>query len=310
MMSILVVGSANIDYTLNVDRLPAPGETVTAEKFAQMIGGKGVNQAVAAARAGGSVAMVCCIGSDSNGQRLRAALETEGIVVDHVSVAPAPSGVAVVMTAAGGDNMIAVAPGANAMLQPSMLNADQFAGKSIVLCQLEISLEATLQASRLARASGTIFILDPAPARTMPRELLARVDWLTPNENEARSLLDLPSGEFDPVSAARGIRAMGVSNVIIKLGGGGSLLLCKDGDPIFIAPHDVAAIDTTAAGDSFNGAFAVALSEGARPENAARFASAASALAVTRCGACDAMPYRTEIKQLFSLDTLAAMTIR
>ena len=249
MMSILVVGSANIDYTLNVDRLPTPGETVMAEKFAQMIGGKGVNQAVAAARAGGSVAMVSCIGDDPSGQMLRAALETEGIVVDHVSVAPVPSGVAVVMIAAGGDNMIAVAPGANAMLQPSMLNADQFDGKSVVLCQLEISLQAVLHTSRLARANGAIFILDPAPASKMPRELLAQVDWLTPNESEARFLLDLPRGEIDPVSAARDIRAMGVSNVVIKLGGRGSLLLCEDGDPIFVGAHDVAAIDTTAAGD-------------------------------------------------------------
>jgi ribokinase len=299
-VSILVVGSANVDYTLSVDRLPTPGETVVAGKFAQLIGGKGVNQAVAAARAGGSVAMLSCVGDDPSGQILRAALETEGIDTDYVSVVPAPSGVAVVMTAAGGDNLIAVAPGANAFLQPSMLHANQFAGKRIVLGQLEIPLEAVLQTSRLARASGCTFILDPAPARSLPAELLASVDWLTPNESEARWLLDLPSGEFDPVAAARRIRTMGVSNVIMKLGARGSLLMCNESDPIYIAAHDVAAIDTTAAGDSFNGAFAVALSEGARPEDAARFASAASALTVTRFGARDAMPYRAEIERLVS----------
>jgi ribokinase len=305
-VSILVVGSANVDYTLSVDRLPTPGETVIAGKFAQMIGGKGVNQAVAAAHAGGSVAMLSCVGNDPSGQMLRAALETEGIAADCVSVAPAPSGVAVVMTAAGSDNMIAVAPGANAMLQPSMLHANQFAGKRIVLCQLEIPLEALLQASRLARANGSTFILDPAPGRPMSAEFLACVDWLTPNESEARFLLDLPHGEIDPVAAARKICTMGVSNVIMKLGARGSLLMCKGGDPICIVAHDVAAIDTTAAGDSFNGAFAVALSEGMRPEDAARFASAASALAVTRCGARDAMPHRDEIERLLSLEPRSA----
>jgi ribokinase len=299
-VSILVVGSANIDYTLSVDCLPTPGETVLAGQFAQLIGGKGLNQAVAAARAGGSVAMLSCVGDDSSGQMLRAALETEGIDTDYVSVVPAPSGVAVVMTAAGGDNLIAVAPGANALLQPSMLHANQFAGKRIVLGQLEIPLEAVLQTSRLARANGSTFILDPAPARPIPAELLARVDWLTPNESEARFLLDLPGGKIDPVAAARRIRTMGVSNVIMKLGARGSLLMCKESDPIYIAAHAVAAIDTTAAGDSFNGAFAVALSEGARPEDAARFASAAAALTVTRFGACDAMPYRAEIERLVS----------
>ncbi len=299
-MSILVVGSANIDYTLSVDRLPSPGETVMAAEFCQVIGGKGVNQAVAAARAGGSVAMLSCVGDDPGGRMLRAALEEEGIAFEYVSAVPAPSGVAVVMTAAGGDNLIAVAPGANALLLPSMLRASQFAGKRIVLGQLEIPLEAVLQTSRLARANGSTFILDPAPARPMPAELLASVDWLTPNESEARWLLDLPSGEIDPVAAAMRIRTMGVSNVIMKLGARGSLLMCKESDPIYIAAHDVAAIDTTAAGDSFNGAFAVALSEGARPEDEARFASAASALTVTRFGARDAMPDRVEIERLVS----------
>lgn len=300
MTNILVVGSANIDYTLNVARLPTPGETVTADSFRQTIGGKGVNQAVAAARAGGAVAMLTCVGDDQHGQMLRAALVSEGVAVEHVSVAHAPSGVAVVMTAAGGDNMIVVVPGANAMLHPSMLRTDLFDGRGVVLCQLEISRDAVLQAARLARASGAVFILDPAPAQVMSADLLGCVDWLTPNESEARFLLDVPRGEIDPVGAATAIRAMGVRNVILKLGGRGSLLLSKDDEPVFVAPHAVEAIDTTAAGDAFNGAFAVALAEGASPQDAARFASAAAALAVTRPGARDSMPFRPEIERLLS----------
>jgi ribokinase len=140
----------------------------------------------------------------------------------------------------------------------------------------------------------------------MSRELLACVDWLTPNESEVRVLLDSPRGEIDPVAAAKAIRAMGVGNVILKLGSRGSLLLRKDDDPLFIAARTVEAIDTTAAGDAFNGAYAVALAEGARPEDAAHFASTAAALAVTRRGARDSMPFRPEIERLLSLRTTSA----
>ena len=310
MASILVVGSANIDYTLAVPRLPAPGETIDAHRFDQNVGGKGVNQAVAAARAGGSVDLVACIGDDHLGQVLRSALLAEGIGVDHVSVTAAHSGVAVVITALGGDNMIAVVPGANATLEPSALKADQFAGKRIVLCQLEVPMATVLRTAEMASAAGATFILDPAPARVLPRELLTLVGWLTPNESEARFLLDQPRGEINPLIAAAQIRAMGARNVIMKLGARGSLLLCKDDDPIFVSAHAITATDTTAAGDSFNGAFAVALSEGATPLDAAQFASAASALAVTRSGACDAMPHRAEIERLALSAAQTAAKIR
>lgn len=302
-MRIIVVGSANIDLTLAVDHLPVPGETVTAARFARLVGGKGANQAVAAARAGGDVAMVACVGDDDHGQVLRAALTSEGIVTRHVATVPGASGLAMVMTAAAGDNMIAVVPGANAMLEPSMLDPDQFAGTGSVLCQLEIPMDTVLRASELARARNRSFILDPAPARDLPPALLARTDWLTPNESEARILLGQPQGTFEPAAAARRIRAMGVGNVIIKLGERGSMLLCKDSEPLLIEAHPVAAVDTTAAGDSFNGAFAVALGEGASPEAAARFASAASAITVTRHGAGDAMPRRPEIERMLSAVT-------
>jgi ribokinase len=302
MAGILVVGSANIDYALGVERLPTPGETVTASGFAQMIGGKGVNQAVAAARAGGKVAMIACVGDDHQGRLLRSALEAEGVDASQVSTAHTSSGVAVVLTASGGDNMIAVSPGANALLLPSMLHAEAFAGRRVVLCQLEIHAATVLRAARLARAAGAAFVLDPAPAQPLSRDLLACVDWLTPNESEARLLLGLPAGDIAPAPAAAALRALGVGGVILKLGARGSLLLAEDGEPIFVAPHEVAAVDTTAAGDAFNGAFAAALAEGASPLEAARFASAASALAVTRPGARDAMPFRPDIERLLSPD--------
>lgn len=310
MADILVIGSANIDYTLNVDCLPSPGQTVAASSFDQKVGGKGLNQAAAAARAGGSVAMIACVGDDLHGKMLRDSLNAEGVCIDNICVAAAPSGTAVVMTAAGADNMIAVVAGANAMLRPSMLTIDQFVGIRIVLCQLEIPMETVMRASQLARAVGATFVLDPAPARAIPRKLLACVDWLTPNESEARTLLDLPQGEIDPVAAARNIRALGVGNVVMKLGKRGSLLLRQNDEPVFIPAHDVMAVDTTAAGDSFNGAFGVALGEGAGAEDAAHFASVASTLAVTRPGARDAMPFRSEIERLCALNKSTPLAAR
>lgn len=297
MPDILVIGSANIDYSLGLAHLPAPGETVLAGDFSRVIGGKGANQAIAAARAGGSVTMVACVGEDGHGRTLRAALAAEGIATGHVSTADAPTGLAVVMTARG-DNMIAVVPGANAMLQPAMLDPGMFANVRTVLCQLETPVETALQASRMARQTGGLFILDPAPACPLPSELLGNVNWLTPNESEARVLLGLPPGAIDPAAAAARLLAMGVANVLLKLGGRGSLLLQAGTGPVFIAPHEVRAIDTTAAGDAFNGAFAVALSEGASAPDAALFASAAAALAVTRRGAGAAMAFRPEIEGL------------
>jgi ribokinase len=299
MADILVVGSANIDLSLGLAHLPKPGETVLAGDIGQMIGGKGVNQAVAAARAGSSVAMVACVGRDGHGQTIRTALETEGIVTKHVSWEDGPTGLAIVMTALG-DNMIAVAPGTNALLRPAALEPGMFAEARLVLCQFEIPLETTIKASKIAREAGAVFILDPAPGVTLPNELLENVDWLTPNESEARILLKQPDGAIEPAEAAAKLIKMGASNVLLKLGSRGSLLQRSGHQPVPIAAYDVDAVDTTAAGDAFNGAFAVALNEGASGEDAARFASAASALAVTRRGAGDAMAYRSEIDRLLA----------
>lgn len=299
MSDILVIGSANIDLSLRLPHLPKPGETVLAVDLGQMVGGKGVNQAVAAARAGGSVAMMACVGRDSHGQTIRAALNAEGIATNHMFSEDAPTGLAVVMTATD-DNMIAVAQGTNALLKPAALEPSMFVGAHLVLCQCEIPLETTIKASKIAREAGAVFILDPAPALTLPNELLENVDWLTPNESEARMLLNQPDGEIEPAETAAKLIRMGARNVLLKLGSRGSLLQRPGHQSVSISAYDVDPVDTTAAGDAFNGAFAVALNEGASGEDAARFASAASALAVTRRGAVDAMAYRPQIDRLLA----------
>ena len=243
--------------------------------------------------------MVACVGRDSYGQTIRTALQSEGIATNHLFSKVGLTGLAIVMTALG-DNMIAVTPGTNALLRPAMLEAGMFVGARLVLCQFEIPLETTVIASKFARKTGALFILDPAPAMALPNELLENVDWLTPNESEARILLNQPDGVIEPAEAAAKLIKMGARNVLLKLGSRGSLLQQSGHQPVSIAAYDVDAMDTTAAGDAFNGAFAVALNEGASGEDAARFASAASALAVTRRGAGDAMAYRSEIDRLLA----------
>ena len=297
MKKILVVGSANMDLVVSADRAPRLGETVLGGAFATYPGGKGANQAVAAARCGGAVAMLGCVGADPFGDALRAGLRAAGVDVSGLASVDAPSGVALIVTTAAGDNSIVVAPGANARLEASAITEDHFADAACVLAQLETPLDGVIRAAEIARARGAIFILDPAPARALPTHLLELVDWLTPNETEARSILGA-EGRFDPRAAALALQALGVRGVVIKLGARGAVLLEAGGAPQFIAPFPVETVDTTAAGDAFNGAFAVALSEGAEPVKAAQFASAAAALSVTRKGAQPSMATRKEIGRL------------
>jgi ribokinase len=198
----------------------------------------------------------------------------------------------------GGNNMIVVAPGANNQLTEDAIEADNFAGVRFVLAQLETPLPTIIKAARLAREKGIAFILDPAPARALPRELLTLVDWLTPNESEAAALLGAKE-LGDPLAAAKSLKALGPRGVVLKLGEAGAVLL-EDDMPLLIAAHKVEAVDTTAAGDAFNGAFATALSEGKSPVEAVRFAAAAAAISVTRHGAQPAMASRTEIDAFLS----------
>jgi ribokinase len=295
---ILVVGSANMDLVAFADRLPGPGETLLGGAFQSFAGGKGGNQAVAAARAGGRVAFLGCVGNDIFGARLRSELEENGVDTRLLGMVEGASGVAIIMSG-GGNNMIVVAPGANGAVTAKMIDKSAFAGIRFVLAQLETPLDGVIEAARLARAQGATFILDPAPARALPGELLAMVDWLTPNESEACGLLGLKSmGE--PALMVRQLKALGPRGVVLKLGGQGVVLLGDDDVPVVIPAYKVTVADTTAAGDAFNGAFAVALSEGRTPQQAARFAVAASGISVTRQGAQPAMASRTEIDVLMT----------
>lgn len=295
MERILVVGGANVDFVVAADRLPAPGETRLGGEFATFAGGKGANQAVAAARAGGAAAFLGCVGRDDLGARLRAGLESEGVDVAHLMEADGPSGVALIVTAPAGDNMIVVAPGANAALTAERIDEAAFEGAGFVLAQLETPLDGALHAARLTRVRGARFILDPAPAATLPPDLLPLVDWLTPNEGEARVLLGLGDAPMDPRAAATRLQAMGPRGVVLTLGSQGVVLLEPGGEPCALPAPEVEVVDTTAAGDAFNGAFATALAEGATPREAAGFALAASALAVTRRGAQPSMAAREQI---------------
>ena len=296
---ILVVGSANMDLVAFADCLPAPGETLLGGAFQSFAGGKGGNQAVAAARAGGKVAFLGRVGNDLFGARLRSGLEEDGVDTRLLGTVDGASGVAIIMSG-GGNNMIVVAPGANDEVTADVINKNAFAGIRFVLAQLETPLEGVIAAARLAQAEGATFILDPAPARALPGELLSIVDWLTPNESEACGLLGLKSlGE--PVAMARQLKALGPRGVVLKLGGQGVVVLGQDDVPLIIPARKVAVADTTAAGDAFNGAFAVGLSEGKTAEDAARFAVAAAGISVTRQGAQPAMARRAEIDAVMAL---------
>ena len=293
---ILVAGSANMDLVAFADRLPVPGETLLGGAFQSFAGGKGGNQAVAAARAGGKVAFLGRIGSDIFGGRLRKGLQDNGVDTRFLGEVEGASGVAIIVSG-GGNNMIVVAPGANDALTASAIDKSAFGGIRFVLAQLETPLDGVMEIARSARAGGAVFILDPAPARTLPSELLAQVDWLTPNESEACTLLGLKSLGA-PDEMARRLKALGPRGVVLKLGGQGAVLLGEDDPPVTIPAHKVAVADTTAAGDAFNGAFAVALSEDKSPLEAVRFAMAAAAISVTRHGAQPAMASRAEIEAL------------
>jgi ribokinase len=296
---VVVVGSTNTDMTVRVPRIPAPGETILGYGFQTTAGGKGANQAVAAARAGGTVVFVTAVGTDSLGDRAVEGLVRENIDVGLVRrVADVPSGVALIFVDDAGENSIAVAPGANLELRPEdvePLDGLLHAG-DVVLLQLEIPLATVDAASRLATKHGARVILNPAPAQALPDSLLAAVSILTPNEAEAGQLAGFAVGdEIDLTRAADTLHRRGVHGVLITLGARG-VFTSGIGASELAGGFTVAAIDTTAAGDVFNGALAVALVERQSLRHAIRFASAAAALSVTRMGAQASAPWRDEIE--------------
>ncbi len=301
---ITVIGSLNMDFVVQVERLPRPGETVLSGGFASIPGGKGANQACAAGKLGGRVRMVGRVGDDAFGERLRAGLADVGVDTSAVRMTEAtPSGVALIFVEAGGQNQIVVASGANGLLTPAdVTRALGSAESGLLLLQLESPLETIEQAARLGNGRGMTVLLDPAPARPLSNELLAHVTCLTPNENEAMMLLDRRAAAVSLAEAAevaRGLRARGPRAVILKLGDQGAFLDDGTGGRHFPGLK-VDAVDTTAAGDTFGGALAVALAEGRALPEAIGFANAAAALSVTRHGAQASIPTRSEVDALLA----------
>ncbi|KAB8184644.1 ribokinase [Microbispora catharanthi] len=288
---ISVFGSANMDLVAYVAQAPKPGETLTGREFRTIPGGKGANQAIAAARAGADVAFLGAVGDDAFGPVLRAALAEAGVEVAALRVVPGPSGVAHIVVQDGGDNSIIVVPGANgAVTGPVGRDAEIIGRSDALLLQLELPMDAVVAA---AQVPGTEVILTPAPAVPLPAELLETVDLLVPNEHEAAAL----TGRDDPRDALEALLDL-VPEAVVTLGARGALYGSRDGTRLREAAVPVRAVDTTAAGDTFAGALAVARTEGADPARALRFASAAAALSVQREGASTSMPHRHEIDRL------------
>jgi ribokinase len=298
---IVVVGSSNTDMIVKVDRIPSPGETVLGGHFMTAPGGKGANQAVAAARAGASVTLVAKLGEDAFGEQALAGFRRDGIDVSHVITDPkSASGVALIYVDKQGENSIAVASGANARLTPAEVRraAKSMEQAKVVLFQLETPLETVEAGAAAARKAGAKVLLNPAPACALPPSLLKQVDILTPNESEAELLTGVSVWSAASARlAARRLLEAGVATVIITMGARGALVAthCEE---TLVPGFKVKAVDSTAAGDIFNGALATALAEGRSLVDAARFANGAAAISVTRSGAQPSAPYREEIEKL------------
>ncbi len=310
--SVLVVGSSNTDMIIKVEHIPKPGETILGGDFASAAGGKGANQAVGAARAGGAVTFVARVGQDMFGDKAVAGFIADGINVDYVvRDRTCPSGVALIFVGQNGENSIAVASGANGNLAPADLKKARsaFSEAGVVVLQLETPLETVEAAAKLAASAGTRVILNPAPARALPDDLLKRVYLLTPNESEAELLTGLAVNDDLAVArAADVLLERGVQNVIITLGARGAFVAGSQARGL-VPGFKVKPVDTTGAGDVFNGTLAVALAEGKPLLEAARFASAAAAISVTRLGAQTSAPMRREIDQLLSANNGTAGAI-
>jgi ribokinase len=296
---IVVVGSSNTDMIVKLSRLPKPGETIGNGAFATAAGGKGANQAVAAARAGADVGLVARVGGDSFGEQAITGFVGDGIDVGYVTRDPAAaSGVALIFVDERGENSIAVAPGANAGLTPKDVAAAEelIAAADVVVMQLETPLETVERAATLAREHGARVILNPAPAQPLSDEILGNVSILTPNESEAELLTGIQvEDDAGAKEAARALVARGVDTVILTLGPRGAFVFESESGEL-VPGFEVDAVDTTAAGDVFNGSLAVGLAEGMSLAGAVRFANAAAALSVTKLGAQPSAPTRAEIE--------------
>jgi ribokinase len=302
---IVVVGSINIDLVARAERVPVAGETVHSSDFQMHPGGKGANQAVAVARLGYPVRMIGHVGSDAFGEELRAQLVRSGVDASSVQTSKGPSGVAMIAVAPNGNNAIVVTPGANAFLSPRDVDdhADAIGEAGAVLTQLEIPLQTVEYLGTLCARLEIPLILDPAPARALPADLLHSVSWLTPNETEIGCCVTEmrhSSNRRETSEILDALLEQCRDGVVLKMGSRGLYLATKDGFRQHVNAFPVSAVDTTAAGDAFNGAFAVALMLGRSPLESAQFAAAAGAVSVTRAGAQPSMPSMEEVNLMLA----------
>ncbi|MWO99480.1 ribokinase [Escherichia coli] len=301
--NLVVLGSINADHILNLETFPTPGETVTGNQYQVAFGGKGANQAVAAGRSGANIAFIACTGDDDTGERVRKQLASDNIDVLPVSVVEGEStGVALIFVNAEGENVIGIHAGANAALTTERVEAQRaiISGADALLMQLESPVESVLAAAKIAHENHTTVVLNPAPARVLSDELLALVDIITPNETEAEKLTGIRvENDDDAARAAGALHDKGIGTVIITLGSRG-VWVSANGEGRRVPGFKVKAIDTIAAGDTFNGALVTALLEGRAMDEAIRFAHAAAAIAVTRKGAQPSVPWRKEIDEFLS----------
>jgi len=298
MKQIVVVGSTNTDMVVKAARIPAPGETILGGRFLMNPGGKGANQAVAAARLGAEVVFIAKVGDDLFGREAKALFAKENICTDYVLTDPSePSGVALIMVDAKGENCIAVASGANGTLMPEDIEGLEgvIAQSDLLLMQLETPLETVRYAADVAVNLGVPVILNPAPACELPSDLYDCLEVITPNESEAELLTNIKvTDEASAEAAARVLCDKGVRQVVITMGAKGAYVFDGE-DGVMVPAFKVEAVDTTAAGDVFNGALAVALTEELELEEAVRFASKAASISVTRMGAQASAPRREEL---------------
>ena len=297
---IVVVGSINLDLVAVASKIPSIGETVVGTDFQTHPGGKGANQAVAIARLGYPVQMIGKLGNDAFGTELRKHLQSAGVDIHAVGTQEGPSGAALIVVSSQGDNSIVVVPAANAAVTPQYLddNIELIRQAGMVLTQLEIPLETVEHLAVLCERENVPLVLDPAPAMELPSSVLRAVEWFTPNETEA-AFYSGASTQSSPTSAderARALLTTGCKGVVFKMGPDGVYVSSSHGQNL-VPAFSVRAVDTTAAGDAFNGAFAVGLMKGLSPNESATFATAVAAISVTRKGAQPSMPTLEEAKQ-------------
>ncbi|MFQ2105991.1 ribokinase [Aeromonas rivipollensis] len=298
MNRLVVLGSVNADHVLRVPHFPRPGETLTGHSYQVVPGGKGANQAVAAARLGAAVSFIARIGDDAIGRQMKTGFANDGIDVSAVELDDKlPTGIAIIYVSDEGENSIGLSTEANGALDIAMVKRHEamIAGAHTLLLQLEVPLESVFEAAKLARSHGTRVVLNPAPAQPLSADLLALVDLITPNQTEAELLTGVKvTGEASAAQASARFHQMGIADVMITLGSQG--VYCSNGQQQALIPgFRVEAVDTTAAGDTFNGALLAAELAGADFHSAVRFAHGAAALSVTRFGAQSSIPGKQEV---------------